>query len=129
MLCSLCPDLILRGFIPVDEVDGWREDFWAHIQASYPDFMPEDDDTWPATAVIPGGFAVPFGNHPKMVAVVQQLGAGKLGGGGASGVLVNWPQAGADPDPDVALKNWAPSGQGHVDVSTRLSSLASVPQA
>ena len=109
-------------------MDGWREDFWAHIQASYPDFVPEDDDTWPATAVIPGGFAVPFGNHPKMVAVVQQLGAGKLGGGGASGVLVNWPQAGADPDPDVALEKWAPSGQGHVDVSTRLSSLASSPE-
>ena len=25
-------------------MDGWREDFWAHIQASYPDFVPEDDD-------------------------------------------------------------------------------------
>ena len=110
-------------------MDGWREEFWAHIQASYPDFVPEDDETWPATKVIPGGFAVPFGNHPKMVAVVQQLGAGKLGGGGASGVLVNWPQAGADPDPDVALETWAPSGQGHVDVSTRLSSLASFPRA
>ena len=47
--------------------------------------------------------------------MVEQLGAGKLGGGGGSAVLVNWPQAGSDPEPEMALKSWHPSGQGRVD--------------
>ena len=49
-----------------------------------------------------------------MQAVVKQLGAGKLAGGGG-GVLVNWPQPGAPPDVSEALKSWSPSAQGHVD--------------
>ena len=106
--------LILRGFLPLEDVDGWRESFWAHIQAQFPGFVPEDDRSWPDTKVIPGGFSVPFGAHPKMQAVVAQLGAGKLAGGGG-GVLVNWPQGDAPADTEEALKSWSPSAQGHVD--------------
>ena len=106
--------LILRSFLPVADVDSWRGEFWQHIRNQFPKFDPEDDSTWPDTKVIPGGFSVPFGKHPKMVAVAEQLGGGNFGGGGG-GVLVNWPQEGAAADANKALEGWSPSAAGHVD--------------
>ena len=100
--------LILRGCLDLATVDGWREDFWSHIRLTFPDFQVENASTWPKSAVIPGGFSVPFGAHPAMQAIVQQLAGNKLKGGGG-GVLVNWPNTELDP------ADWRPSAAGHVD--------------
>jgi hypothetical protein len=107
--------LILRGFLDKDEVDSWREAFWAGITSIHRSVDPHDDSTWLPEAEMASDFKVPFGSHPKIQAVVEQLGAGKLAGGGA-GMNIRWPQRGMDAEAaDAALAAWRAPGAGHID--------------
>lgn len=105
--------VILREFLPREDVDRWREDYWAHVRRGLPSLDPEDPSTWPPEA--PGGISLPLSDHPKMKAVVKQLGAGSFGGGGG-GMNIRWP-----PPPQTAaaqaaaVAEWKPPALGHVD--------------
>ena len=107
--------LILRGFLDKAEVHSWREAFWAGITARHPDVDPDDDSTWLEESEMASDFKVPFGSHPKVQAVIEQLGAGNLQGGNA-GMNIRWPQRGMDSDKAAAaLDSWRAPSAGHVD--------------
>ena len=93
--------LILRSFIDQTHVEGWREQFWRHIDADA-----NAPSTWPNDYVIEGYTPNPqFGDAPQMSAAIEQLGGGKFDGGGGA-ILARWP---------VEDPNWTPSDSGHID--------------
>jgi hypothetical protein len=107
--------LLLRGWLDPAEVARWREDYWAHIRDSHPSFDPDDESTWPTPADIRGGYSAPLGEHPKVVVVVEQLGAGKLASNGA-GMNVRWPESSAaGGSSSSSPEQWKPPAQGHID--------------
>ena len=107
--------LILRGFLDKEEVHSWREAWWAGVAARHPGVDPDDDSTWLAESEMASDFKVPFGNHPKIQAAIEQLGAGKLKGGGA-GMNIRWPKRGIDSDAEAAAVDaWRAPGAGHID--------------
>ena len=107
--------IILRGFLNKEEVESWREAFWADITSRYPSVDPDDSSTWLEESEMASGFKVPFGSHPKLQAVIEQLGAGKLQGGGA-GMNIRWPKRGMDSAEEAAAADaWRAPSSGHVD--------------
>jgi hypothetical protein len=107
--------IILHGFLDKEEVESWREAFWAGITSRHPGVNPDDDSTWLEESEMASDFKVPFGSHPKIQAVIEQLGSGKLQGGGA-GMNIRWPHRGMDSDEEVAAAAaWRAPSNGHVD--------------
>jgi hypothetical protein len=94
--------LVLPGFVDVDQIAAWREQFWSHIGA-----QAEDSSTWPDNYVI-GDFSVnpPLGDLPQMRSIVDQLGGGMFAGGGGS-MLVQWPK--------TDDSSWSLPANGHID--------------
>ena len=105
--------IILRGFLDRAEVSSWHAGFWAGVQENHPAVDPDDDSTWLPDAEMASAFSAPFSSHPKMQAVVEQLGAGKLCGGG-NGLNIRWPPRGLDDAAAQAeVSKWREPGQGH----------------
>lgn len=83
---------------------GWRHAFWAAIQEKFPGVDPDDDTTWPPPDEMPAPAPVPFGNHPAMVAVAEQLGGGGLATNGGGGLNIRWPPKTGPSDPTEAAR-------------------------
>lgn len=110
--------VVLRQFLPQSDVAQWRTQFWQHMREHYPSFDVDDESSWPEESrgiTNPkGNFTVPLGDHPKIVSLVAQLGAGRFSGGSNAEVIVNWPQKGVS-DPNAALRDWKSPAGGHID--------------
>ena len=98
--------LIVPGLIEPAYIDAWRRCFWDHLGGT-----PDDPESWRNKPFEAEGFKIQpehamFNRHPKMQAIVSQLGGGNFIGGDQGAPLIHWPSK-----RDV----WSPTRWGHVD--------------
>lgn len=96
--------LILRSVIEPVYIDAWRRAFWELVGGTL-----DDPASWKNKLYVLENYKLDpelaLNAHPKVRAVVEQLGGGHFGGGGCQ-PLVHWPSARND---------WSPTPWGHVD--------------
>ena len=86
--------LILRGLIEPVYIDAWRRSFWDHLGAS-----PHDRASWKEKPYVVDGYRVEpehakLNRHPRVQAIIAQLGGGNFVGGEQGAPLVHWPRNG-----------------------------------
>lgn len=101
-----------HGFVRVPGViepvylQEWRRQFWSFLGAEE-----GDPTTWHKKPYVMSEFVIQpaelrVDQHPRVRAILQQLGGGHFVGGGGGTPLVHWPR------PDTA---WSPTRWGHLD--------------
>ncbi|MCE9589788.1 MAG: hypothetical protein K8S99_04620 [Planctomycetes bacterium] len=97
--------VVLRGAIEPVYIDAWRRAFWRSIGG-----VEGDPASWRDKPYVMDNFSLPYElmleSHPKVRAVIHQLGGGNFTGGGTGRPLVHWPNAST---------NWAITPHGHLD--------------
>ena len=97
--------LIIESMIEPVYIDAWRRDLWAHVGGEV-----QRPETWGEQTFTLNDFSFSptttlLSQHPKVAAVIDQLGGGAFTGGGGS-PLIKWPDG---------RTVWRPPADGHVD--------------
>lgn len=97
--------LILEGLIEPAYIDAWRRRFWDVVGGDE-----HDPATWKSKDYVTKDLNIPLDQrldaHPRLRAIVNQLGGGNFDGSGGIQPLVHWPQ-------DTTA--WRMTSWGHVD--------------
>ncbi|MCX5662598.1 MAG: phytanoyl-CoA dioxygenase family protein [Planctomycetota bacterium] len=99
--------LVVPGVLEPVYIQAWRRQLWEHLGG-----RENDPTTWGQTPYQLSGFSISpvelqLHSHPRVRAIIDQLGGGRFVGGSDSGApLVHWPSRSTA---------WSPTTWGHLD--------------